>query len=93
MVGGSGVHGYTDEAYIADVIKEWSNTSERLRMALSCFQSLLGMLAGTGRAAGNARERYHQARCGGRYAWMAEQSARAAREGWLGEKITETANG
>ncbi len=39
LVGGTGCE-LTSEQYIADVLKEWSNTRERLLLALDCFTEL-----------------------------------------------------
>lgn len=37
-VGGTGVVGYDVSAYVADQVKEWSNTKERLWFAIRCFE-------------------------------------------------------
>lgn len=45
-VGGTGCPDYTPEQYIAQVLKEWSNTKDRLMLAIGCFTEIRDYVVG-----------------------------------------------
>lgn len=57
LYGGSGVEGYPDEQYIAEQVKEWSNSLERLTFAIQCFEDLRSMPWQTPKIAPPAKDR------------------------------------